>query len=179
MTEAPNVNVIDILIQLPKLSSADFAKVETAVKERRDSADKALSSLGGTVVPVNGGKRAQHGVANPWGELLLDCIIEVTRDTIGYPIAKETLRDTSAYQSFRRKLPALIEFIEHAAPEYHQRRAIIKLGMELLFGYLHRPDRMTGPTTLMQQIHRLPDALNAQFPGYASAGLLGLIAREG
>lgn len=163
MAEASGVSLKAILNQLPKLSAADLEEVEQAIK--------LAKSFGG-------GSTGQHGVVLPWGEVLLDCIIEVTSETVGYPIAKETLRGMSAaYQSFRKKLPALIEYIEHAAPEYQQRRAIFKLGIELLFGYLHRPDRMVGPQTLLYQIHRLPDAVNAQFPGYAQAGLLGLVAR--
>lgn len=168
MAEAPGIELKAILNQLPRLSAADLLKVEQAVR--------LAQSFGG--VSAFDGK--QHGVANPWGEILLDCIIEVTRETVGYPIGKETLRAMTAYKtSFRPKLPGLVEFIEKAAPEFHQRRAIFKLGIELLFGYLHRPDRMTGPSTLMQQIHRLPEALNAQFPGYAQAGLLGLVASRG
>jgi len=164
MAEAPGISINAILSQLPKLSAADLTKIEQAIK--------LAKSFGG------GPTTAQHGIINPWGEVLLDCIIEVTQETVGYPIAKETLRGLTAYQSFRKKLPGLTEFIEHAAPEFQQRRTICKLGIELLFGYLHRPDRMTGPSTLMQQIHRLPDALNAQFPSYAAAGLLGLAARN-
>lgn len=169
-----------ILDRLPKLSATDLVKVGQAVEQRRNGAAKALASLGGggndntpIVQPIT-----LHGKAEPWGEVLLDCIIEVTTETVGYPISKETLRGMTAYQSFRKKLPALIKYIEHAAPEYVQRRAICKLGIELLFGYLHSPDRMTGPSTLLYQIHRMPAALDAQFPGYAGAGLLGLIVRS-
>jgi hypothetical protein len=174
MAEAPGVPLTAILSQLPKLSAADLRTVEQAIKRRKDAATKALASVGPEPT-----KLGQHGVILPWGEVLLDCIIEVTSETIGYSIGKEHLRKMTAYHtSFRPKLPGLIEFIEHAAPEFQQRRAIFRLGVELLFGYLHRPDRMVGPQTLMQQIHRLPDALNAQFPGYAQAGLLGLVARH-
>jgi hypothetical protein len=166
MAEAPGISLNAILSQLPKLSAADLAKVEQAIK--------LTKSFGGGPTAT-----AQHGVINPWGEVLLECIIEVTRETVGYPIGKEQLRKMTAYNtSFRKKLPGLIEFIERAAPEFYQRRAICKLGIELLFGYLHHPDRMTGPSVLMQQIHRLPEALDAQFPGYARAGLLGLAARN-
>jgi hypothetical protein len=173
MAKAPGIPLTVILDQLPKLSAADLVEVEQAIKLRKDTAAKALAGMGPEPT-----KLGQHGVILPWGEVLLDCIIEVTSETVGYLIAKEQLRKMTAYNtSFRPKLPGLIKFIEHAAPEFQQRRAIFRLGIELLFGYLHRPDRMVGPQTLMQQIHRLPDALNAQFPGYAQAGLLGLVAR--
>lgn len=92
-----------------------------------------------------------------------------------YPARLRTMRGMDA---FREKLPALAGYIKRAAPKQIQRRAIFRLGVELLYDNLVEMNVPITEVTLLGHIHRLPAVLDVHFPGYAASGMLAWIIRE-
>lgn len=90
----------------------------------------------------------------------------------------QLLRASPQFRSFRDKVPGVMTFIRNATTERNEQRLLLDLAIDLLYRYLIKRGLPVGGRILMQQIHRVPDVINAQFPGYAQAGMLPMIVRR-
>ena len=97
---------------------------------------------------------------------------------VEYP-SLDVLRKSSAYPSFQRKLPDLLEFLSHVSDSRVQQDALLKIALELLYNdMVNWQDAVISAHTLMSHIHRIPATVNRHFPGYSSSGMLSWIIRE-
>lgn len=88
----------------------------------------------------------------------------------------DVLYATAGITAFRAKVPAILEFIGKHANTDVRRRALLKMGIELLRVDLE--DNMQRACTsilMMAHAHRIPAMINRAFPGYARNGLLHLV----
>lgn len=90
----------------------------------------------------------------------------------------EALKATNQFPSFKAKIPSIMRYLRGAKLEQVEQRYVLDLAFDLIYRYLSKWGYPVGPRSLMAQVHRIPDVLNNQFPGYASTGLLCMIAKR-
>lgn len=90
------------------------------------------------------------------------------------------LKRTTNYKSFAEKVPASMEFFRKITRNRTKLRALITMSIRFLYKDMAKIGTgSTSTRTMMNHWHRVPAVLNSNFPGYAKAGLLGLILRDG
>jgi hypothetical protein len=87
-------------------------------------------------------------------------------------MARDAAAKLADGHSFRDKVPGLMQFLANTHPNTVGRQALLLLGLQFLVLELRKRGTLVTYKTLMAQIHRVGPALDAHFPGYASAGLL-------
>jgi hypothetical protein len=144
-----------IIRQLPSLSDAE----RNVLLKRL----KALASLGPSNVEVAGDNM-----------FVLGCVAELlSRHGIEHASAPVLARQ--ADREFEGKLPELLSFLEKAHPSRSGQRALLMMGLDLLYRDMAERGLPVSAGTLLRHIHRIPATLNKHFPGYARAGMLGWI----
>lgn len=144
-----------ILPLLPRLDADDLATLKAAIK----------------AIP-GGGAADMEQPADAFEHDALECISTVLRGLGCDYASASVLRSNSAAPSFRKKLPRIVEFLEHTKLSRLERNALFSIGVECLYRNLIAMSVAVSPGTIMRHIHRLPAVLNQSFPGYAEAGLL-------
>lgn len=81
-------------------------------------------------------------------------------------------------KAFEDKIPAIASYLGSSDLTKLQRRAILFVGVQLLYDNLCEMGIAVTSRTLMSHIHRLPACLNRAFPGYAKMGHLRFIVRK-
>lgn len=84
----------------------------------------------------------------------------------------EKLDDNS---SFRDKIPGLMAFLRVARDDRGGQQGLLLLGLQLLLLDLRRAGIAVTYRILMAHIHRIGPVLDAHFPNYFAAGLLGSV----
>jgi hypothetical protein len=125
--------------------------------------------------------------------ILLDAIVRgLEARGLEYPLPS-LLMATPVYASFRQKTPGVFKYLRRAACTDVELLGLVTLGMDLLIRDIEKnqgdwvkdpdgsPRKVTGVSArqLMSQVHRIPQVINLAFPGYAEAGLLRMIVRQG
>jgi hypothetical protein len=139
-----------VLAELPKLTAAELAEVRQRITFLR-----TLSGDG----PVDVGE-----------QIVIDAIHIVLREN-GLGASTEQVTKSNVHASFLEKLPALHEFLAMASSNRNHQRAVLQIGVELLYKHLTDLGIPVGVRALMAHIHRVPEFINAAFPGYVRAGL--------
>lgn len=147
----PSPALAAVIAQLPNLDPAELAEVRERIA--------ALRMLAGSG-PVDIGE-----------QLVIDAIHAVLRNN-GMGASLEQVTKSSVHTSFVEKLPAIHEYLEKASSERNVQRAILQLGVDLLYRHLTSHGIPVGVRVLMAHIHRVPEFINAAFPGYAELGML-------
>lgn len=157
--------LLKIVRLLPALSDTELIELVARIKSLRE-VGHALVGVGASVasdeqlvLDVIGQQLARMGVEYPPAALLLLA-------------ARKKLADG---HSFREKIPPLMQFLSRAHPTLIGQRAILALGVELLYRDITARGLVVTHRTLMAHIHRVPPVLDRHFPGYARAGLLGWV----
>lgn len=88
------------------------------------------------------------------------------------------LQRAPEYSSFKEKIPGLMEYLRKAHPQRRCQFIILRLGIKLLLDNLRQLGLAISARALLRHIHRLPSVLNAAFPGYAEAGMLGMLIKQ-
>lgn len=145
-----------VLEQLPKLTITELHQVKQRIGYLRTVADAG---------PVDVDE-----------QIVIDAISAVLREN-GIAITTDQVANSPVHTSFLEKLPALHTFLATASPKRNHQRALLQLGVELLYAHLTKIGIPVGVRTLMAHIHRIPEFINIAFPGYAQAGLLSWITR--
>lgn len=158
-------DIEEVLKRLPKLSAAELSQVKARLNAL------AGGGLGAAPERRTSGKWA-------WGDFLIDCIANTLRNALGVTPSRDMMKGMRAYSTFQNRLPMVEEYLNRAAPNHAQRLAIARVGVDLLYAYLTRPGRAVGAVSLMQDIYRLPEVLEAQFPNYAKLGIMHMVARR-
>ena len=160
MTEAYD----QVVAALPHLSPDERAKIVERLKAMQSLA------LAGPGIP---------GPAAARGESVGDEVLEVIAATVlrasGERAHPAVLRRSSQFPAFAAKAEALGRFLAQHAPARAQRRALLAVGIELLYRDLARAGMSVTSRTLMSCIHQVPGVLDKSFPGYGRAGVLGMV----
>lgn len=112
-------------------------------------------------------------------DLVLDAIVEVLSAMGVEYVNASILRKSASFKSFNEKMPELFLYLEKITTQRVERRAMLRLVIELLYQDLARMNVATTARTLMSHAHRIPAVINNNFPGYADAGLLHWIVKRG
>ncbi len=148
----------DILKLLPQLSSKELARIRHEV----------TALMGTTPTQIESDD-----------VLVLDAIARVIT-TLGMgPCNASVLRKGQQYPAFAKKLPQLIEYLDKVTKDRQQQMGLLDLGFELLYEDLASMHVPISAWTMMNHIHRLPAIFDLHFPGYARAGMLGMLFRNG
>jgi hypothetical protein len=145
----------NILALLPKLSALDLNEVR-----------KRITFLRSTSVVVDD------------GTLVLESLAYFMKRVGSEFFSIEALKASPQFPSFRDKLPVVMRYLRSAKLSQVEQRYVLDLAFDLLYRFIAKRGQPVGPRLLMAQVHRIPDVLNNQFPGYASSGLLRMIARR-
>lgn len=141
---------------------------------------KSLASLdggGNKTVVLSDQQRADAEDFEVDEKLVLSCITHTMQKLgvdVSSPYMLQKSRDISA---FREKLPGLLNFVRSVGRERRMHMAVLTLGIRLLYEEMHNAEYAISSRTMMRHIHRLPAAINRQFPGYARAGCLDRVLR--
>lgn len=92
------------------------------------------------------------------------------------PVKVETMIRSPQYSAFKDKSEAVIEYLSRVGDKNAQ-RALLLLGLKLMHKRMSERRISISYLTFMTWIHRLPGAINREFPGYMESGLLPLIIR--
>lgn len=115
---------------------------------------------------------------------MLDLLVSVGQSKGADIRNRAMLARASQYKSFVLKClgdgnhKGLKEYFERAAPTVVQRRALMRLSLELLHDNILAIGGTCSATTMMAQIHRIPAVMNSELPGYAASGRLDFAARQ-
>ena len=110
--------------------------------------------------------------------LLLEAIVQFLGSR-GLEFSKiAMLRKVSQYSVFSDKAKDVFRFMQGIETRT-QRRAFLLLAMELLYEDLVNMGIAVSARTMMSHVHRIPAVVGRSFPGYAGAGMLGMIVRSG
>lgn len=154
-----------VLNTLPTLGATELEQVRVRTL--------ALLKLSGVTVP-----NATRGkAADPDVEMVMEVIHDVLREH-GLMVRQEQLHTTAAYQTFAKKVPAIMAYLRQCVTNKNQHKAILRIGFELIHRYLAKQSLPAGTRVMMAHVHRIPEVIDTQFPGYAAEGMLGWIARR-
>jgi hypothetical protein len=111
------------------------------------------------------------------GELIIQVICD-TLNGLGVDRTQApTLRRSRYYSALKAKAPDIIAFIRGQAGTRNQQRALLALGISLLYENMTKVGLPVSAMLLMGHIHRLPSIFNQSFPGYARSGFLGMLVK--
>jgi hypothetical protein len=88
------------------------------------------------------------------------------------------LRRTSDIKNFREKLPGLFKYLSNAHLMKHEQRALLTIGLRLLYQNMRGMGVPVSGVTMMRHIHRIPACINHAYPTYAENHILRLIVSE-
>lgn len=153
------------------LASARKAIRELSTQERRDlrSELSALIALGKNVPEPAPDNQVED----------LAGLVNTTLQEQGFEFMS-TQRLRSYCKDYRGVTARLWAFARSAMP-YSQRpeqMALLRLGIRMLAKNIEELQIPLTHATLMRQLERLPAVVNRGFPGYAQAGLLGMVVRD-
>lgn len=153
---------------LARLTSEERAAVAARIKAMQSLAPPAAPTtvFGTGSVRIDGAAQV---------DAILAAVARVSLRMCGERVAPAALRRGPDAAGLRDKAPAVSAFLRGAAADKVARAALLDLGLELLYKNLAGRGYPASARTLVRQIHRLPAVVDAAFPGYARAGLLGMV----
>lgn len=153
-------NVDQIVAWIPSLTSDEVQRIRAALD--------MSGQLGGKV---------KHE-AIPSDELnALDAIARFMQERGLDLSGREQLARGRGYNAFKAKVPALFAYLKQAGDRNAQ-RALLTIGIELLYADLTKIGLAVTSRSLMAHTHRIVGVINREFPGYAQAGFIKLILRR-
>lgn len=152
--------------------------------EERDGLSRrlaALRALQGRVTPVPATQDAPEAQRTQEGALdeVLGAVCAVVLRASGERASVPGLRRTRQSRALAEKSAAISEFLGKNTRTRVERRALLELGMDLLYRQLRDAGYPVSARTLLAHAHRLPAAVDVSFPGYAALGMLGMVIRSG
>lgn len=146
-----------ILPKLSQLTADELSSLRSRIS--------ALASLGGV------------SFTNSNADLVLEAICDyLTSKGLEHPYPNQ-LRKSPQYRSFANKCDAVILYL--GTKVRIEQRALLALGVDLLYKNLGDIGIAVTSRTMMAHIHRLPACMNRAFPGYAANGHLSFVIRRG
>jgi hypothetical protein len=157
-----STNMRAAILALKPLTLSELEELEKRIRALRFGAPGAMSE---TDDHVSGG----------------DLIIQTICDTLnGLGVDRTqapTLKRSKYYPAMKAKAPDILSFIRGQAGTRNQQRALLALGINLLYENMTKVGLPVSAMLLMGHIHRLPSIFNQNFPGYARSGFLGMLVK--
>lgn len=159
--------LLDRLIAgLPQLDDVGLAEVEKRIKFLRH-ASKATGADTDSVVTDLDSKVTLQAIIDTLRKLSLPSF-NATR--------LEDRRDRDDFVKKSRQLHAFL--IKHGFATKSERLIMLKLGFYLLARQMNAERQEVSFNTLAAQTHRVAARINAEFPGYAQAGMLNFVLKH-
>lgn len=149
-----------ILAAIPRLGTDEQAQVQAALEAARAF---------GTAPATNDATTDEMLVLEAIATSMARACVDMT--------SAAQLRKTSGYPAFRKKVPALMAMFARSKLTRTETRNLLSLGVDLIYESMVRQEITISSRAIMNHIHRMPSAFDTHFPGYARAGLLGLLTR--
>jgi len=113
--------------------------------------------------------------------LLFEAIVAVCKDN-GLPVRPFRIfaKNPAIAGQWKEKVPAVIRWIEESFGPRSRAESFraYRIAVEALVGHLSRVSvALRGPTSIVRNLHKIPETVDREFPGYARSGLLGLVLR--
>jgi hypothetical protein len=159
------MTINDILAQLPNLRPEELEQVRRGIAALQ-SMTRAVPGATSITPPSDDAQ---------W---VLGIINDVVAQMSGFHTPLIILRRSAQFATFKHKLPDLMEYLGRQSSQRIEQQALLKIGLELLLAWLKDMGMPIGAPSLMKMIHRLPDVIDSQFPGYARMGILAVILRQ-
>jgi hypothetical protein len=121
------------------------------------------------------GPSTQREVGDEASELLQAIVTFLSSRGLEYN-TMAMLRKVDQYEAFADKAKNVFRFMKGVEGRT-KKRAFLSLAAELLYDDLTSMDVAVSARTMMSHTHRIPAVINKNFPGYARAGMLGIIVR--
>lgn len=151
-----------IVAELPHMSKPDRDRILVAIR--------ALDCLG----LVEQSKKRTEDVDLDWS---LDAIVDVfVSHGVEFPSRTMLIRSNS-YSGYKAKLTQVMRFLDGF--DRAEKRALFTIGIKLLYENLAQLGIPVTAGTILGHVHRVPGVINKAFPGYAEAGMLGLVIGKG
>ena len=148
-------NVNDVLKLLPKLSQQELAVVRAAVDHLLDGSDIVQ------------------------GDSTLS-LYDVVSAAVGRGyLSFQEFRKMTAYKTWRRDGPAVVQFIERTFPQSHKvtKTAIMSFLVRALIDDMKMLKIPITIGTVTKQISQLPQVLDRCFPGYVESNMTHVIVK--
>lgn len=152
---------------LPRLSPEE--------RERVASRLAALRALSGAPVPT--APAGEQAAPESAVDEVLAAVCAVVLRASGERASVHALRRDRQTRALAAKVGPLQEYLAACARTRVERRALLELGTRLLYDQLREGGYPASARTLVAHAHRIPAVVDASFPGYAAAGMLGMILR--
>ena len=95
----------------------------------------------------------------------------------GCPISLKRVKSLPDYRKFKLKAKMVEEYFASVKIKKNQRKALLNVGISCLIDYLRNIKAPIDAVTVIRNIDKIPRAIDAAFPGYASYGMLHMITR--
>jgi len=106
-------------------------------------------------------------------EAIVDQLASLGVDKTTVPLlSKPTDKE---FVTFRSHVPSLMSFVRKTIRNRTGQRALLQLGVRLLYENLTKMDIPVSGRTVRRHVHRLPSVLNQAFPNYSRSGILGMV----
>jgi hypothetical protein len=123
--------------------------------------------------------KEEGGVANR--DWLLDAVLEVVRERgLGHAIPPNfRIRKTSSFGGYETQADRVRMMLSEAIPdmEVTEERAIGVIAVRALADYIAPWSEVTFDS-LLHNVAKIPEAIDAAFPGYLQAGMLSFLLRD-
>lgn len=153
-------NAEQIIAWIPGLTSDEVARIRAALD--------MSSQLGGKV---------KHEAIASDDLYVLDTIARFMQERGLDMSGREQLARGRGYNAFKIKIPALFKYLK-CAGDRNAQRALLTIGIELLYADLVKIGIAVTSRSLMAHTHRISGVINREFPGYAQSGFIKLILRR-
>lgn len=153
----------NIIGKLPSFSAEERAQLSAALA--------ATGSLGKSA------KTAKTEDSD--ADLVLDALCSTVRKLGVENTSPNMLKKVPQYNAFRDKCATVRAFVmKSGCATRLEQQALLALGFELLYSERAVFGNAISSRVLMAQVHRIPSLIDAHFPGYARAGMLGWIVNR-
>ena len=152
--------LVKILEDLPGLTDAERQQLLMSLK--------ALCSFGPSSQVTNEAGQDDHE------SFALSCIAD-SLASLGVEFTTAPMLRSSSNAGFRAKVESVMVFVSKVCKTRSAQRALLLLGVELLYSDISRLGLPASARMVMRHFHRIPSVLNRHFPGYAASGLLGFV----
>lgn len=118
------------------------------------------------------GAAATEPAAQPEVDDVVFAVADVVLRKSGERVAAHALRRAGG-AALAAKAADLSAYLRASASDRVGRRALLGLGVGLLYDAIVAQGFPASSRALLQQLHRVPSVVDAAFPGYAASGALG------
>jgi hypothetical protein len=153
-----------------------YLKAVRATKGLTTDEQKKLREYLTGLISSGGSSSADRAVASLDRDWVLQGIADYCRDAGMPPVKMETMLTSNGYAAYKVKADDVKVYLAKVGNKNEQ-RALLRIGLAMLHKTMSYKRMTISYLTFMQHIHRMPGAINREFPGYMEAGIIHMIIR--